>query len=372
MIKQNNSILYRLTPPLYLHNNLHVANNSRIIYYDIARIIACFLVIVNHTNSSIFIYNNISALWFVSLTYFYLSKIAVPIFIMISGSLILSKQDTYPTLIKRILRIVFALIIFSYIYYANSVNFNITELINIKKFLILIIHQPVTNAFWYLYLYISLLIMSPFIQRMVSNFSKKDFKYFFILGFVLFGIYPIINHYNKEIYYSGHMIFPLFHAYIVYFIFGYYFNTIKMSKKYFNISIILFILSIILLVLLTYNEYIKQKGAIGVVTYLWFDNLQIITVMIESISAMYIIKYMSCNIKFNINITTLISRVGKYTFGIYLLSDFFIFKTGIIYDFLRQYINPIFAVFIWEILIFIFGLIITYFLYKISVFRKIL
>lgn len=69
---------------------------SRETFLDLLRIIACFLVIVNHTNSVIFLGSSPDSLdWYVSLTYFFISKIAVPIFFMISGYLLLKKEDNY-------------------------------------------------------------------------------------------------------------------------------------------------------------------------------------------------------------------------------------------------------------------------------------
>ncbi len=66
---------------------------SRKAYIEFLRILACFLVIVNHTAHSIFLLINPSLTWFSSLTWFFISKIAVPIFLFISGALLLKKQD---------------------------------------------------------------------------------------------------------------------------------------------------------------------------------------------------------------------------------------------------------------------------------------
>ena len=76
---------------------------SREAFLDVLRIIACFFVIVNHTNSDIFKSATPASLtWFVSLTYFFISKIAVPIFFMISGYLLLNKADGYKKPFKEL------------------------------------------------------------------------------------------------------------------------------------------------------------------------------------------------------------------------------------------------------------------------------
>ncbi|MBQ5649328.1 MAG: acyltransferase family protein, partial [Clostridia bacterium] len=88
-----------------------MADKSRECFLDILRIIACFCVIVNHTNSDVFLNTAPGSItWFVSLAYFFVSKIAVPVFFMISGYLLLGKIDSPKKSFQRIIRILAALI----------------------------------------------------------------------------------------------------------------------------------------------------------------------------------------------------------------------------------------------------------------------
>lgn len=48
--------------------------DKRIVFIEMLRIFACFLVIVNHTNSTIFLQSAPSVTWFLSLTYFLYQK----------------------------------------------------------------------------------------------------------------------------------------------------------------------------------------------------------------------------------------------------------------------------------------------------------
>ena len=81
--------------------NTPKVEKERICYIDLLRIIACFFVIVNHTNSQIFQNRAPTLTWFVSLTYFFFSKAAVPVFIMISGYTMLSRQETHEKAFSR-------------------------------------------------------------------------------------------------------------------------------------------------------------------------------------------------------------------------------------------------------------------------------
>ena len=76
---------------------------NRRISLEILRIISCFFVIVSHTNG--YLLDEISkgeGMWFLAIAYHILSKIAVPVFFMISGALYLNKEHSYKEMIIHI------------------------------------------------------------------------------------------------------------------------------------------------------------------------------------------------------------------------------------------------------------------------------
>ena len=129
------------------------AKKKSIVWIEFLRILACFLVIVNHTNSKIFLNAVPSLGWFVSLTYFFVSKIAVPLFVMISGYLLLGQEDTYKKNYLRILRIIGAWLGGSLFYYLYYIRLGKVGTFEIGDFLTRIIREPITASFWYLYMY---------------------------------------------------------------------------------------------------------------------------------------------------------------------------------------------------------------------------
>ena len=89
---------------------------ARAAFLDFLRILAAFLVIVNHTNSYVFkALTPADSQWHWSILWYYVSKTAVPIFIMISGACLLGKRDSYAKMGRRILRTVLALVLASYL-----------------------------------------------------------------------------------------------------------------------------------------------------------------------------------------------------------------------------------------------------------------
>lgn len=160
-------------------------------YIYVLKIIACFLVIVNHTNSDIFLSISPSLTWFMSVTYFFVSKIAVPLFLMCSGVTLLEKTDSLQKYFLRISRIILVIIMFSSIYYIKSVgllNFSLIGFINS------IYSKNITGAFWYLYLYLGILIALPFLQKLCKVMSKTDFLHYIFISIIFLGtiLYSLI------------------------------------------------------------------------------------------------------------------------------------------------------------------------------------
>ena len=64
-------------------------------WLDALRIVSAFLVIVNHTNSKVF--QSLAPQdiqWWLSIGWYYVSKMAVPLFVMVSGACLLPRRDS--------------------------------------------------------------------------------------------------------------------------------------------------------------------------------------------------------------------------------------------------------------------------------------
>lgn len=341
---------------------------SRETFLDLLRIIACFLVIVNHTNSDIFLGTTPQNLtWFVSLTYFFISKMAVPIFFMISGYLLLNKIDGYKKCLQRIIRIIITLIGCGFVYaiYHTYYMNPYPSFINaIKQFITVHIESP-SNALWYLYAYLGILFMLPFLQRMTSLMTKHDYHIFFVISVLFFSVLPILNHYFPLINVNPYFRLPLFEGYICMLFIGQYFSKFEIIKKRqgFIIACILFVTTVAFNVIATYFEY--QKSSFG---YLFFDDRTFFPILLQSVCVFYLVSFVKAPEK----LARIISYIGSCTFGIYLLSDMNIDLLKPIYRITSSHIHPFFAVIIFEICIFLIGLIVVAFLKKLPLIKKIL
>lgn len=155
---------------------------KRIYYFDALRTVAIFFVIIIHCAAAYFMtLSPGSRSWLITNFFESISRWAVPIFVMISGALHLSKDRDLNTFFKKnILRIVTILLSWNLIY-------GIVGLINgssLSDFICNIIGGGHYHL-WFLYMLLGLYILTPFIKSFIK--TPKNLKLFLIVSFI-FGI----------------------------------------------------------------------------------------------------------------------------------------------------------------------------------------
>lgn len=339
---------------------------TRVPFLELLRIIASFCVIVNHTAPDVFLASAPSAGWFASVFYFFASKIAVPVFLMISGYTLLDKQDDWKKAFLRFFRIGCTLVFFSAVYFIAYYLNGDFERFSIVSFFGWILPGPITNAYWYLYLYLGLLLMMPFLQKLASVLKKEDFHIFFLCSGVLYSFWPIVVHYIPKLSYCAYFSAPLFFGEISLLMLGCYLKRYSVtSKKRQMFAAGGFLFCCILNVVLTYFEYQRNGGT----DYLFLDYYLHLPIILESVCAFYFVSTLSLKEKG----AKRIAFLGSLTFGIYLMSDL-----------LNKHLKPVFiglseltgsallSLLPYELLIFILGGVIAWILKKIPVIKKLL
>lgn len=296
--------------------------HNRTLSFDILKIIACLLVILNHTGSFLFQYVSTSSNFYLMIYSFLftLSKIAVPIFIMISGSLLLKKEYTYKDLYRdKLVRILCPLILLSFIFYGMNNGFSFTNIIPFfKNFLA----NPIILPYWYLYMLTGLYLITPFIKKMIQNFKEKDYKIFLFLFLFLPGCYFLLNPYLYNQPLSSYFYGATFSSYIGYYILGYYLSNCETTKEKNRFSIVMFLLSISMTALFM---YIITKLSMNNISY-YFDNPLYITTIVPATCIFYSTIHIFKNKTFPKKITQFVSLLASLTFGIYLFHVFSINK----------------------------------------------
>ena len=315
---------------------------KRILYLDIIKVIALFFVIFNHTDDIL-----ISSYMYIRIIHnslFYLSKSAVPLFLMVSGALLIDKKDSIPKLIKRIIRVLIPLIIITIIWsLTHAKEINILNMLNPFD----------VNYFpywlWYLQAIILVYILLPSIRKIILKYKKSSIewrKYKIIiitittLFAIAFTIYNIIFKKNMMI------VTNLLPMPILYFIYGYILSKEKISKKVKNISIISLLLT------LTIPTFIATKLMLLKQSYFFLDDYRNIYTFIITTSLFIIIKYYFENYNKENMFTKIITHLSKNSYGIYLL-HVFVIEYLLNTSFMKELIefNKLEAIFILIILV---------------------
>lgn len=324
---------------------------SRVGYLELLRVAACFLVIVNHTNSGVFLSRQpFERTWWVSLAYFFLSKAAVPVFIMISGSLLLGKRDSLLENGRRVGRIVADIVLFSFLYYILSCRINGAS-VNLLEFVKEIYQNNITNSYWYLYLYLGILLMLPLLQRMAAGMGRLEYRYLIAVCVVFMGGMPLVIHYKPELSFSGSFAEPLFSVYIGIFFLGYYLeHHVGLKASYAGVSVLVILGGVILQTGLTYLEYLKTPE-----DYLFFDERTSVLVVVTAAGMFYLARYLGSVIRAEW-FWNVIRFAGGCSFGAYLLSDMFVEVYMGTYLELMMRMQIMKALVLYELLIFVTGI----------------
>ncbi len=173
------------------------STNNRVLSLDITRIAAVLAVVMIHA-SACFITESKTAYEFaVGNIFDTISRIGVPLFIMISGALMLDehKHSSVNLLLKKnIKNLVFLLVFWSAVYdliYHVFLPLINHKAINLKEIMIAFTHGHI--HMWYLYMIIGLYLITPFLRCFVCIQNKKLVLLFIAISLLAQFTLPIIQ-----------------------------------------------------------------------------------------------------------------------------------------------------------------------------------
>lgn len=347
-----------------------------LLHIEFLRIIAIYLVLFNHTGTDGFFHFSVATESHFYWLYLFISifdKIAVPIFFMISGALLLGKDESISDLYrKRILKFIFILFAISLFYqfydcYRNNTSFEL------RIFYIKILNGSSSTALWYLYSYIGALVMLPFLRKLVTVMSERDYLYLIAGNIIFAGIIPIVAFIFLKEPYDLDMSVPLFTEYnIIYLLTGYYVEHLLpdtlYKKKIFLLGLLISIICIGICCIMT-NYEIQVSGDCSEI------NSQTFYFCLIIVPCMFV--FWSCKYYFRLHnvssfMRTLITYLGGTTFGVYLFERVLRYSTKNIFYFLKPYVHTFPACLVWIFCACMIGSLITAFLKKIPFIKKFL
>lgn len=286
---------------------LNSNRNKRVAYLDLLRILAIFAVIFQHFcpgyyNADDFNKNAVNIM--VSLTDW-----CVPVFVMISGALLLNPQKEFSVkrfFKKNVLRIFVALCFWSIIY---GVYYNISHFGSDWKltslFIPIFVKRLPWYHLWFVYMILALYLLIPIIRIFLKNATQKQIQYFILLAVLASSIeywnvfMPTLNFSLSEM-----------GGYVGYLVIGYYLNRFELTNRSRKIIYLSALLSAIWIVALNWVNGVPPH------TYPSYTSP---FVMVISIAVFLLFKN-NCQIRPNSHI----ARLSNLVFGVYLVHDLFI------------------------------------------------
>ncbi len=334
-----------------------------------SRVLATIAVIIVHTAANVVVNSNIeSGNWWIGNIFNSFFRWCVPVFIMISGALLLdsnkSKEDFIFFYKKRLSRILIPILFWSIFFIIWSV---IKEIVICSKFEIpsmsevfnkLIKGEPYYHM-WFLYMISALYLFTPFFRKIAECSNGRELKVLVVLTISISIIYAIY----KNIFFIGSEIFFFrFLSYIPYFFLGHLIMNYDQNASKFVLWCI-FISAFFITAIGCFVFAIKEDLHAGLYFY---DNLSI-SVIPMSVSIMYLLK------KWNNPIYTkkVTVSLSSLTLGVYLIHP--IFLEAIQYVGLNPLkYNPAVSIPSIAIIVFCISLLTSWVIYKIPYLRRVI
>ncbi|MFD1256001.1 acyltransferase [Mucilaginibacter terrae] len=294
--------------------------NTRLVWIDNVRVIATIAVIMVHVATpAVFTqYNPNSAsntVWWIGNMYDSLCRFCVPVFVMLTGALLLPQTISLSNFLKkRLNRIMLPFLFWSSVYIVFNLALKFRDegsqvaMHNIGHWLILQLTQGAAPHLWYVYMIIGLYLFIPIIQPWVSIASNKAIIYFLGIWFI-----TLLFHQQKLLSVTSPLDLSYFTGYIGYLILGYFIaERLVISKAILYCAIILFITGVAATLAATYLYTYNQ----GSFSHTFYEYLTL-NVLFAAIGIFIIIKNQQGELRNNA-INTVRDFVSRYGYGIYL------------------------------------------------------
>lgn len=284
-------------------------NQPHFRWIDLVRALSAFLVVLAHVEYSG------SGSSVVRTFYYALTRVAVPLFFMVSGFLLLSRNEPYLEFFrKRFLKVFIPFIIWSIIYLIWKGELLDQPLITIlKSYFVKIIRGPRENHLWFFYQLFGLYLFTPILRVYVEKASIKDLLYFCGIWFVLTPLANLIQEFTPiQIGFE----YGFLNGYIGYFVFGYLTSRLNFSRSHKLIALAVFFTHLVLTTAAMYlSRYYEIRSQ-------YFEDYLSFNVVLMSCSLFIALT--------GLDVSDLIDRItvplSRASFGIYLVHVIVMFQ----------------------------------------------
>jgi surface polysaccharide O-acyltransferase-like enzyme len=257
--------------------------------------------------------------WFIGNVYDSLVRVSVPLFFMVSGFLLLQKDEALPLYFSKRFSKLFIPIVFWSLFFILWKYFieNDSPITFWHLYSLLLI--PSYYHLWFLYALVGLYLFVPILRKITQSADDNLLIYYCIIWFLAVSIIPFIEKISGL---DSRIDFNSISGFIGYFVLGFLLGKKDVSTKTFIILCILYLSLVCVTVIGTYYLTMKNEGVFSEYLYSYLAP----NTVLAAGSCFLLIKYLATNstlLQSN-SISKIIKTISACSFGIYLVHTVFL------------------------------------------------
>lgn len=331
------------------------------LHLEFLRFLAILLVIFNHTGDAGYLYFTQTASQALYPLYFTLSvlcKVAVPLFWMVSGALLLDRDESVKYIFRhRFLRMAIVLTVFSFLYYLYSAKGNSAFTFSPVYFAERLYSSDLAPAFWYLYAYLGMLIMLPLLRKIAKGLSNAEFMYFFAAMLLLRGIVPVLEYalWRGRVTINTSFTANFFSYDVVFFLMGYFLeHRIPDDRLRRSSAWLLLLFGAVAVILIEGGTQLRLNDG-GLMNDAQGEMFYAGLLFVPSAAVYYCARLIFRKVGEGSFVSRAVLLLGSVSFGVMLLEHFIRSETGFVLDALCAVLPRFSSAVIWTVLVYLIG-----------------
>lgn len=288
-----------------------------------------------------------------------LSRFSVPVFVMISGALLLRKEEPLAAFLKkRLTRLLYPFLFWSLIYILKSVSEHVADgahydFYSLLKEAVFKLRDGASFHFWYIYMIVGVYLFVPIIGKWIRHSTRKEQIYFLCIWLVTMLVQqPALEIFKPAVdlrYFSG---------FLGYLVLGYF-----LAESKFRTVRLKYVLGICCLLLgggvTIFGTYYVLLTT-GKYTSAFYEPLSPnILLYAAGIFLLFMDARIGCDV-----LVKLRNLISKYSYGIYLVHVMIFFQLGD-YGLNWSFINPLIGIPLTAVVCLLLSLLIVFGVHKI-------
>ena len=232
-----------------------------LMYVRVIRAFALLIIVTQHVSFPlIYQYNNLSySDWWIGNAFYMWGKAGSPLFVMVSGLLLLNPSRDEPISVffrKRFLKVLWPFVVWSFIYllwriYARGEEFTGREI------LIMFVQGPVYYHLWFIQMILGLYLATPILRIYIRHATRDNLRYFLIIWFFAASIFPIVKRYFG---FEIGITVAVTTGFVGFYVLGYYLRPIKLTMRQLSVALAVVVTALLATQFLTHASTVRNDG----------------------------------------------------------------------------------------------------------------